>query len=60
LKRARRGNPGVVEQIEEHAQEVQRGRRWWTPFAVQGWVFLAVVLVTAVVIAAATIAYFLA
>jgi hypothetical protein len=25
-----------VEPLEEHVQEVQRGRRWWTPFAVQG------------------------
>jgi hypothetical protein len=49
-----------VEPIEEHVQEVQRGRRWWTPFAVQGWVFLAVALVTAVVIAAATVAYLVA
>ena len=40
-------------------RDVGRGRRWWTPFAVQGWVFLAVALVTAIVIAAATLAYVL-
>ena len=49
-----------MEPLEQHARQVTKGRRWWTPFAVQGWVFLAVASVTAVVIAAATIAYFLA
>jgi hypothetical protein len=48
-----------MEPVEEHVRDVGRGRRWWTPFAVQGWVFLAVALVTAIVIAAATIAYVL-
>jgi len=49
-----------VEPIEEHVRDVERGRSWWTPFAVQGWVFLAVAVVTAIVIAAATIAYLIA
>jgi hypothetical protein len=40
-------------------RDVERGRRWWTPFAAQGWVFLAVAAVAAIVIAAATIAYVL-
>jgi len=48
-----------VEPVEQHVRDVGRGRRWWTPFAVQGWVFLAVALVTAIVIAAATLAYVL-
>jgi hypothetical protein len=45
-----------VEPLEEHVQEVQRGRRWRTPFAVQGWVSLTVGLTTAIVIAAAVLA----
>jgi len=49
-----------VEPLEQHAEEVSRGRRWWTPFAVQGWVVVGVAIVTAIVVAAATIAYVLA
>jgi hypothetical protein len=49
-----------MEPVEQHVRDVGRGRRWWTPFAVQTWVFVAVAVVTAIVIAAATIAYLLA
>jgi hypothetical protein len=49
-----------VEPLEQHARDVSKGRRWWTPFAAQGWVFVAVAIVTAVVLAAATIAYLVA
>jgi len=45
-----------VEPLEQHATQVSKGRRWWTPFAVQGWVFIGVAIVAAIVIAAATIA----
>jgi len=48
-----------MEPVEEHVREVERGRRWWTPFAAQTWVFLAVALLAAIVIAAASIAYVL-
>ena len=48
-----------MEPIEEHARQVSKGRGWWTPFAVQAWVFFGVATVTAVVVAAATLAYFL-
>src|SRR5207244_11413120 len=60
LTSADRGKARPVEPIEQHMREVERGRSWWTPFAAQGWVFLAVALVTAIVIAAATIAYLIA
>ncbi|HEY2937082.1 MAG TPA: hypothetical protein VGJ25_10820 [Gaiellaceae bacterium] len=49
-----------MEQLEEHATQVSKGRRWWTPFAVQEWVLVGVAIVTAIVIAAATIAYLIA
>ena len=48
-----------MEPVEQHVREVDRGRRWWTPFAVQGWVFVALALVAAIVITAATLAYVL-
>jgi hypothetical protein len=48
-----------VDEVEQHARQVSRGRRWWTPFAVHAWVGLGVAIVAAVVIAAALIAYFL-
>jgi len=54
-----RGIPGTVEPLEQHARQVSKGRQWWTPFAVQTWVFVVVAIVTAIVVAAATIAYLL-
>jgi hypothetical protein len=54
------GNRASVEPLEQHVDEVSKGRRWWTPFAVQGWVTIAVAFVAAVIIAAVTIAYVLA